>query len=272
MQISDKLQSCLHVLVQKWRRGGSAAQSCWLLSDRQADKCNGTWSPQNCRYSVTGSVQRIGRALLCFENHHTRVATLQISLRLKMWANLTTMTTTAGGNKHFAKACLVLPLATGTLLLWPSLVSTAIPFTILFACANNNNYYHSVMKLMTSGMTASLTLLTLKQFRPETAKYVLWPRMDQKSCLKSIQTAGTHDDDDWTHLLHEEVHHQFALTKLFDCSFSGFIPVVVPNKMEGDEVRTDLDALERLINEIGPSSILCIFSTSSCFAPRAPDR
>jgi len=57
-----------------------------------------------------------------------------------------------GGNKAFAESCLVLPLATG--------------------------------------MAISLALLTLRQMRPESARYVLWPRMDQKSCLKSIQTAG----------------------------------------------------------------------------------
>ncbi len=108
---SDKLHSCLHVLVQKWRRGSSAAQSRWLLSDSQTDKCNGTWSPQNCRYSVTGSVQRMGEHCVFWKPSHQ---SLQRSLRLKMWANLTTTATTAGGNKHFAKACLVLPLATGT--------------------------------------------------------------------------------------------------------------------------------------------------------------
>ena len=34
-----------------------------------------------------------------------------------------------------------------------------------------------------------MTLLTLKEQRPG-AKYVIWPRIDQKSCFKCILTAG----------------------------------------------------------------------------------
>lgn len=40
-----------------------------------------------------------------------------------------------------------------------------------------------------TGMSMVMTLLTLKQQRP-CAKYVIWPRIDQKSCFKSIITAG----------------------------------------------------------------------------------
>ena len=40
-----------------------------------------------------------------------------------------------------------------------------------------------------TGMSLVMTLLTLKQMRPD-AKYVIWPRIDQKSCFKCILTAG----------------------------------------------------------------------------------
>ena len=40
-----------------------------------------------------------------------------------------------------------------------------------------------------TGIAITLTLLTLKKEKPE-AKYVLMPRIDQKTCLKSIITAG----------------------------------------------------------------------------------
>ncbi|XP_043918111.1 O-phosphoseryl-tRNA(Sec) selenium transferase isoform X2 [Protopterus annectens] len=53
---------------------------------------------------------------------------------------------------------------------------------------------------------------------------------------------------------------------------AGFEPVVIENKLEGDELRTDLQAVEKKIEEIGAENILCIHSTTSCFAPRAPDR
>ena len=38
-------------------------------------------------------------------------------------------------------------------------------------------------------MALVLTMLSLKSMRP-LAKYVIWPRIDQKSCFKSILTAG----------------------------------------------------------------------------------
>ena len=41
-----------------------------------------------------------------------------------------------------------------------------------------------------TGMALVLTMLSLRENRPN-AKYVLWPRIDQKSCFKSILTAGT---------------------------------------------------------------------------------
>ncbi|EGC37855.1 hypothetical protein DICPUDRAFT_149505 [Dictyostelium purpureum] len=94
---------------------------------------------------------------------------------------------------------------------------------------------------MATGMTLSLAMMTLKQKSQSNARYVIWPRIDQKSCLKSIVTAG-------------------------------LIPIVIENKLEGDMIRTDLDAIKSKIIELGPSNILCVFSTTSCFAPRAPDR
>jgi len=52
----------------------------------------------------------------------------------------------------------------------------------------------------------------------------------------------------------------------------GLTAVVIPNVLEGDEVRTDLDAIENEILRIGAENVLCVLSTTSCFAPRAPDR
>jgi O-phospho-L-seryl-tRNASec:L-selenocysteinyl-tRNA synthase len=42
---------------------------------------------------------------------------------------------------------------------------------------------------LATGMAISLSLLTLAESRPE-RKYVLWSRIDQKTCLKSIVTAN----------------------------------------------------------------------------------
>ncbi|XP_069374607.1 O-phosphoseryl-tRNA(Sec) selenium transferase isoform X2 [Paralichthys olivaceus] len=93
---------------------------------------------------------------------------------------------------------------------------------------------------MATGMSLTLCFLTLRHRRPK-ARYIIWPRIDQKSCFKAMITAG-------------------------------FEPVVVENILEGDELRTDLETVERKIEELGADNILCVHSTTSCFAPRVPDR
>ncbi|XP_060922032.1 O-phosphoseryl-tRNA(Sec) selenium transferase isoform X2 [Limanda limanda] len=93
---------------------------------------------------------------------------------------------------------------------------------------------------MATGMSLTLCFLTLRHRRPK-ARYIIWPRIDQKSCFKAMITAG-------------------------------FEPVVVENVLEGDELRTDLEAVERKVEELGADNILCVHSTTSCFAPRVPDR
>ncbi|XP_073465288.1 O-phosphoseryl-tRNA(Sec) selenium transferase isoform X1 [Aquarana catesbeiana] len=93
---------------------------------------------------------------------------------------------------------------------------------------------------MATGMSLTLCFLTLRHKRPK-AKYIIWPRIDQKSCFKSMITAG-------------------------------FEPVVIENVLEGDELRTDLKSVESRIQELGAENILCVHSTTSCFAPRVPDR
>ncbi|XP_077400697.1 O-phosphoseryl-tRNA(Sec) selenium transferase isoform X3 [Vanacampus margaritifer] len=93
---------------------------------------------------------------------------------------------------------------------------------------------------MATGMSLTLCFLTLRQRRPK-ARYIIWPRIDQKSCFKAMITAG-------------------------------FVPIVVENVLEGDELRTDVDAVELKICEVGAESVLCVHSTTSCFSPRVPDR
>jgi O-phospho-L-seryl-tRNASec:L-selenocysteinyl-tRNA synthase len=107
---------------------------------------------------------------------------------------------------------------------------------------------------MATGMSLSLVLSSLShkitQEKQLTPRYVLWFRIDQKSVLKCIQTAG-------------------------------FVPVVIDNcenyksntvEDDSDALSTNLTLLEDKINEIGVDNILCVLSTTSCFAPRLPDR
>ena len=93
---------------------------------------------------------------------------------------------------------------------------------------------------MATGMTITFCMLSIRQSKPN-AKYVLMPRIDQKSCIKSIFAAG-------------------------------FTPVIVENKLVGDELQTDVAALQEKMTELKPENIACVFSTTSCFAPRAADR
>ncbi|KAK9831899.1 hypothetical protein WJX81_006837 [Elliptochloris bilobata] len=93
---------------------------------------------------------------------------------------------------------------------------------------------------LATGMALTLTLLALRPLRPAGARYVLWPRIDQKTCLKAIMSAGL-----------EAVPLALALV--------------------GDELRTDLAALEAELRRLGPANVVAVVITTSCFAPRAAD-
>jgi len=69
---------------------------------------------------------------------------------------------------------------------------------------------------------------------------VLWSRIDQKSCFKAVLSAG------------------------FQC-------IVVPTTMDGDEVITDLMAMNEMMEQYR-GQVLAVISTTSCFAPRVPDQ
>jgi O-phospho-L-seryl-tRNASec:L-selenocysteinyl-tRNA synthase len=91
-----------------------------------------------------------------------------------------------------------------------------------------------------TGMSLVLALLAVRVSRP-TAKYVIWSRIDQKTCVKSISAAG-------------------------------YIPIVVPLKLENDySLVTDMEAITLEIERLGKDSVACVITTTSCFAPRSPD-
>ena len=53
---------------------------------------------------------------------------------------------------------------------------------------------------------------------------------------------------------------------------AGFTPIVIENLLEGDELRTDVEAIEQAILRVGSEQVLCVHTTTSCFAPRVPER
>jgi O-phospho-L-seryl-tRNASec:L-selenocysteinyl-tRNA synthase len=97
-----------------------------------------------------------------------------------------------------------------------------------------------------TGMSMALFLQSIQQHNNSTGNtttgtknIVLWSRIDQKSCFKAIGVAG------------------------LKC-------VVVPTRIQQDEVTTDLEAMEAALQEYG-HTVLAVITTTSCFAPRVPD-
>jgi O-phospho-L-seryl-tRNASec:L-selenocysteinyl-tRNA synthase len=90
-----------------------------------------------------------------------------------------------------------------------------------------------------TGMSIVLTLSALKSTRPKATK-VIWSRIDQKSCFKAIRAAGLE-------------------------------PIIVELNVNGDQLETDVEGIRNAIEANGPDDVLCVMTTTSCFAPRSPD-
>ena len=70
---------------------------------------------------------------------------------------------------------------------------------------------------------------------------MIFPRIDQKTCLKCIYTANLK-------------------------------PLIVEPILEGDELRTNVEEIEKILADVDlGKKVLCVMSTTSCFAPRAYD-
>lgn len=97
---------------------------------------------------------------------------------------------------------------------------------------------------LATGMTLTLTLLAMKSKRPKTATKVVWCRLDQKTCVKAVLSAGLE-------------------------------LIVVPMKLEGDQLVTDVAGVEAaILGEDacgGAENVCCVITSTSCFAPRACD-
>lgn len=86
-----------------------------------------------------------------------------------------------------------------------------------------------------TGMSMTLGLLAMKRVQ----RRVIWCRVDQKSCFKAILAAGL------------EV-------------------VVVESRWIGDELQTDLEAVESIL-KTDAEGVHSVVSCLTCFAPRVPD-
>lgn len=90
---------------------------------------------------------------------------------------------------------------------------------------------------MATGMTLALCMQAV---RKPGRKYVIWSRIDQKSCFKAIAAAG-------------------------------LVPLVVETTLVGDGLETDVATMRALMTQYGPE-VACVLSTTSCFTPRCPDK
>ena len=104
--------------------------------------------------------------------------------------------------------------------------------------AGFNKPVHCLVLPFATGMTLTMCMLNMRATN-STAKYVIWSRIDQKSCFKSILTAG-------------------------------LTPLVVDNNNVNGQMQTNLLRIKELLEKHG-TDVLCVLSTTSCFAPRQPD-
>ncbi|GAX79839.1 hypothetical protein CEUSTIGMA_g7279.t1 [Chlamydomonas eustigma] len=125
---------------------------------------------------------------------------------------------------HDLGAVTVLPLATGM-----SITLTLLAIRQQYLAQPQDKAFSSSLDCGKSGLE-----------KPNLPSYVIWSRIDQKTCLKSIDAAG-------------------------------FKPVVVELLPEGDQLLTDVKGIQQKLEELGPSNVACVVTTTSCFAPRAPD-
>uniref|UniRef100_A0A182P0A6 O-phosphoseryl-tRNA(Sec) selenium transferase n=1 Tax=Anopheles epiroticus TaxID=199890 RepID=A0A182P0A6_9DIPT len=109
---------------------------------------------------------------------------------------------------------------------------------------------HAIVVPLATGMTVMLTLRAIHSKRA-TSRYVLWSRVDQQSCFKSILAAGL------TPIIIDSLLTPECTEQSLNASKSPFA--------------TNLSEFASKINELGAETICCVLSTTSCFAPRSSD-
>lgn len=136
------------------------------------------------------------------------------------------------------------PKAIGSSLLY-RMTNILVKHALHLAGLHKRTIDKRVVLPVATGMAISLCLAAFRRLigfeMASKKKYVLLIRCDQKSALKAVTS-------------------------------SGFIPVIVENKLDGNDVVTDLAAVQETILRLQAENILCIVSTTSCFAPRMPDK
>ncbi|TPP63611.1 O-phospho-L-seryl-tRNASec:L-selenocysteinyl-tRNA synthase [Fasciola gigantica] len=135
---------------------------------------------------------------------------------------------------------------------------------------------HCFLTPMATGMSLTLSLLTLRKRRPTGARYVLWPRIDQKSCFKCILASGlipipiepycgTTDPKRSAECCDQLGTDMAALNEAI-CQPTQYILKHWPEAAHAQGITEADTAID------GPTNVVCVLSTTLCFAPRVPDR
>jgi hypothetical protein len=116
-------------------------------------------------------------------------------------------------------------------------------------CYRNGDFvsveYSKASKVLFTNISKPTTL------RPS-AKYIIWSRVDQKTCFKALNFVPGIQVIILENVLEKEVTKN-------------------EHKKTSDQVIQDLSALEQTLEKYPAEDILAICSTTSVFAPRAPD-
>jgi O-phospho-L-seryl-tRNASec:L-selenocysteinyl-tRNA synthase len=91
-----------------------------------------------------------------------------------------------------------------------------------------------------TGMALFLCLAALRKQRPG-ADCVVWCRCDQNSAVKAVALAGLRLE-------------------------------VVQCRAKEEALETDMEALAARVSSLGAERVCCVLTTTSCFAPRVPDK
>lgn len=123
----------------------------------------------------------------------------------------------------------------------------------------------AVVVPMATGMTLSLALRCTANARTReleeaessaaspAPRYVIWPRIDQKTCIKCVAATG---------LVPVPVELRQAPPPL-----AGY-----PRSSTAHFLQCDVDDVKAAVQSVGGSGcVVCVLSTTSCFAPRLPD-
>ncbi|TGZ66576.1 hypothetical protein CRM22_005251 [Opisthorchis felineus] len=129
---------------------------------------------------------------------------------------------------------------------------------------------------MATGMTLTLCLLSLKRRRPAGARFVLWPRIDQKSCFKCILAAGLVPVPIDLRVGTTDVKRSKECEHQLSCDLDQLrLACIKPAaflRERWPEAADDQGVTQEDAKRCGPDSVVCILSTTLCFSPRIPDR